>query len=284
MLVVIAMGTATALTTAYLLSKDNSAAIGDNANDTAASAWAARSGADLALAVLQTEEDWVDAEPEKLLEGFAIGDGTVSVALTDMEGLVPDGTETDLAMTVVADVNGIKTVLQRIVSMPPEVVFDDAVDPELGEFGLYATDELIITTGSSVAVWPASPMAKSGGANNIGVGFTNAANLYIHGSAKLMASRLFVRPDSNNPLKSAISGSEFIGGGILQLPVPVIESRLPGVFSGLVAWPTSTYYDDIYRNGYFEGDQLLSVVSPGESITLVGGRHKDLLVENAGPS
>ena len=233
MLVVVAMGTATVLTTAYLVSKDNSAAIGANAQDTAASSWVARSGADLALAVLQTEEDWMDAEPEKLLEGFSIAGGQVTVALTDLSGNPPNGTETDLAMTVVADVNGVKTVIQRLVSIQPDVVFDDAVDAELGEFGVFAADLLELSKTAKIAAWPRSPGYLSGDGVKIGVGFVDASDMNVDADSSASRAELYVRPDATAPLQAMTSDSTFVDGAVLQMIVPTIPALMHDDFVGL---------------------------------------------------
>ncbi len=233
MLVVVALGTATVLTTAYLMSKDNSAAIGANAQDTAASSWVARSGAELALAVLQTQEDWVDADPEKLFEGFSIAGGTVSVALTNLQGEVPDGTETELAMTVVADVNGIKTVLQRIVSIQPDAVFDDAVDAELGEFGIFAATEIDLSDTARIGAWPMSPAYLSGEGVKIGAGFVDASSMGVNAGSAASRAELYVRPDAAAPLQAMTSDSTFVDGAVLQMVVPAIPPLKPADFGAL---------------------------------------------------
>lgn len=227
MLVVVAMGTATVMTTAYLLSKDNSAAIGVNAQNTAASAWTARSGADLALAILQTQESWVDAEPENLLEGFAIAGGTVSIVLTDLQGNPPDGTETDLAMTIVADVNGVKTVLQRIVTIQPDADLGLAADAELGEFGVFASSGLTVEKNAKIGVWPLSPQYRSGGGVKVGAGFVEASKMLIAGDSVASSSELYVRPDAATPLQAMTKDSTFVGGAVLDLIVPYIPPLMP---------------------------------------------------------
>jgi len=233
MLVVVALGTATVLTTAYLVSKDNSAAIGANAQDTAASSWVARSGADLALAVLQTQEDWVDADPEKLFEGFSIAGGQVSVVLTDLSGNPPDGTETEIAMTVVADVNGIKTVLQRIVTIKPDAVFDDAVDAELNEFGVYAGETFYSEPNSVFAPWPLSPAFKSGGAFKIGAGFTSSAEMTLDSEVSMSNVSMYARPDAQQTLKDMVEDPRFSGGAVLGVKIPTITPTLPTSLVGL---------------------------------------------------
>jgi hypothetical protein len=280
LLVVVAMGTAAVMTTAYLLSKDNSAAIGANAQDAAESAWVARSGADLALAILQTEEDWVDAEPEKLLEGFAIAGGSVSVVLTDLQGDPPDGTETELAMTIVADANGVKTVVQRMVTVAPDIEFDAAVDPELGEFGVYAIGELKLDSNARLGPWPASPEAKSGAANNLGAGFSNASDLTVDPTTELASTKLYVRPDAHSTLKGLTGDDVFVGGEALQTVVPVIPARLPAALENIISF-TVDEANEYATHGYFYGDNLV-IDSAANSMTLYGGTHFELLADNPG--
>ncbi len=58
LLVLISMGIATVLTTAYLASRDNSAAIGRNIADSYAARWAAFTGIELTAAIMETETAW----------------------------------------------------------------------------------------------------------------------------------------------------------------------------------------------------------------------------------
>jgi len=286
MLVVVAMGTAAVLTTAYMLSRDNSPAIGLNAQNTSASEWAARSGADMALAVLQTQANWVDSAPEKLLEGFTIAGGTVSVALTDLEGDPPSGEERELAMTVVADVGGVKTVVQRLVTMAPDLEFHEAVDPELGEFGVYAGKALAVESASTVGPWPESPRALAGATNNIGAGFTESSGLVMDGTATIAATRLYVQPDANSTLQDLTSNPAFVGGETLQAKVPAIPPRVPDVFRSLIPWPSDDYYGggggEDEGGHYYEMGDTLVIVNPGDSMTLVGGSHSNVYLDNPG--
>jgi len=267
MLVVVAMGTATVLTTAYLVSKDNSEAIGANAQNTAASEWAARSGADLALAVLQTNTDWMDADPESLLEGFTIAGGAVSVALTDLQGNPPDGTETELAMTVVADVNGVKTVLQRIVAIQPDVPIDAAVDPELGEFGIFAGSTIYSEANTEIAPWPLSPAFKSGGAVKIGAGFTSSSAMTLDSDTHLRNVELYVRPDAQQTLKDMVSDGSFDGGAVLGFKIPSIPANMPTKLSGSLP---------------VQDASGLKISDNSGSNTLVGGVYAGLTVSNPG--
>ena len=79
LLVMISLMTATILTTAYLASRDNSTAIGENVANSTAARWAADTGVELAIAALQTEKDWRTAckdDNGRLLRDFLI-DGPI---------------------------------------------------------------------------------------------------------------------------------------------------------------------------------------------------------------
>ncbi len=267
LLVVVAMGAAAVLTTAFVLSRDNSAAIGANAHNTAASEWTARSGADLGLAILQTDADWIGAEPAKLLEGFPIAGGVVSVALTDLEGRAPDGEERELAMTVVADSNGVKTVFQRIVSMNPHAEIAEAADPEYGEFGVFATGEIAVEHGSKIAPWPSSPAFKAGAPVKMSAGFTNSAALQLDADASVTSTALYVRPDSSVSLQTMVDDGHFSGGGVLQMVLPAIPPRLPAAMASGLPVQMNT---------------PLVIGSSAQSQTLAGGAYQNLEASNAG--
>ncbi len=269
MLVVIAMGTATVLTTAFLLSKDNSAAIGENAHDTAASEWTAKSGAAFALAVLQTNANWVDEDPAKLLEGFSIAGGTVSVALCDLNGQAPIGEETELAMTVVADVNGVRTVLQRIISVQPDMTMEESVDPEYGEFGIFAEEGLSISTGSSIAGWPMSPAFKSGAPVKLSASFGSSSGLILDADSELINTELYVHSDASPTLESMVNDSHFTGGAKLPMQLPAIEPRLPEIFGDELPVITSSAIDlnDVPSSTTLEGGRYGVLRVSGKDVT-----------------
>ena len=58
LLVMICMATATILASAYLASRENSPAIAENVQNTAAARWSSLSGLEMTVAMLETEFDW----------------------------------------------------------------------------------------------------------------------------------------------------------------------------------------------------------------------------------
>jgi len=90
LLVLISLATATILTMAYLSSRDNSAQIGANVADSTSARWAALSGVELGIAVLETESDWRTAHDNGvLLDDHPVGGGVVDLLVEDIETQAP---------------------------------------------------------------------------------------------------------------------------------------------------------------------------------------------------
>ena len=91
LLVLISLMMATILTTAYLASRDNSAAIGSNVASAAAARWTANSGLDFGVAILETNATWRTSHVGgRLLSNYAMAGGTFDLDLQDIAtGLPP---------------------------------------------------------------------------------------------------------------------------------------------------------------------------------------------------
>ena len=95
LLVLISLAMATIVATSYLSSRDNSAVIGANVHDAAVARWAADSGLELTIAVLETQSDWRTAHTNGvLLNGYPIAGATLRVELLDLETLQPPNEDT----------------------------------------------------------------------------------------------------------------------------------------------------------------------------------------------
>ncbi|TVQ29961.1 MAG: hypothetical protein EA376_14355 [Phycisphaeraceae bacterium] len=235
LLVLIALGAAGAVTTFYLASRDNSGAIGENAERNARSEWAARSAAEFATASLQTTVDWrsLIADDCLLASNMEVSGGKATVVVTNLLGKVPGPADVDLLVTVVSRVDGVVSTAQRVVRVTPDVELEDAIDPLLNEFGLYALNNLTVNAGASVGVWSASPAAIAGRFNKIGVGFTEGSGMNIGSPTAVSSSRLYVRNDASVGLKDFTDNAAFIGGEELPVHVPVAAARLPSGFDSL---------------------------------------------------
>jgi len=85
LLVLISLAMATILAVSYLASRDNSVAIGQNVTASATARWAAVSGIELGVAVLQTPTDWRTAHTEgKLLDDYDLEGAQLDLDVIDM--------------------------------------------------------------------------------------------------------------------------------------------------------------------------------------------------------
>ena len=109
MLVLFCVTIATILATAYLVSRDNSLAISRNSSAASRARWAALSGLETAVAILQTDTDWrANHTNGMLLDGYPLAGATVTVTALDIETDLAPGPDSEylrvLAMAEV-DVN-----------------------------------------------------------------------------------------------------------------------------------------------------------------------------------
>lgn len=228
LMVTVALGVAGAATTFYLASRDNSSAIGENATLAASAQWASQSGAELAVAVMQTSADWkAGLTGGKLIDRAALNGATVSVLVTDINGKPPTASTRDVIVTAIATARGMTVSTQRLVSLQPEADVADAVDPELGEFGVYATTSMQVEDNGTLGVWDRSPDAAFGSPGKVGIGSVNSSDLSVGAAARVKASKLYVRGDASAGLKSMVSGSRFTGGAALVVPIPAVPAKTP---------------------------------------------------------
>lgn len=234
LLALCAVATATIVTASYVASRENTPSIAGNALDATSAKWAAESAGDLAVAALETGLDLADlSDPSTLLSSIQIAGGTASVAITDTEGNDPAPDASQVVVTISATVGGVTSTSQRIIQLQPPVPFGECIDPELGEFGIFAASELTMESGSIFAPWPSSPGVVVGGTINMGVGFSSDSSLSIHPSSILAVTKLFTDVDAVSSLKGQVASAQFSGGAALPVQVPAIRAGLPTSAQGL---------------------------------------------------
>ncbi len=266
MLAMVALGTATILTTAYVTSRSNSPAMGLHAQESAAAVWAAESATQVALAALQTEVDWIDGAPERLFDALPIAGGVASVLVTDAEGNAPDADDRVVVVTVVAVVHGVRSVTQQVAHLSDlDMAVEDAADARLGEFGLFGTGSVTIADGAEVGVWPLSPALMGGAMNALGVGFDSATSLVVEAGAVLTKTMLVVEEGSSGALQDMVAAGAYMGGGVMPAPAPAGPARLPAALSAL-------------RGSLSLGDRTYD--GPFAIVPLLPGNYKTLTVKN----
>lgn len=268
MLVMIALGVAGAVTAFYLSSRDNSAALASNARDTTRAGWSARSGAAVAAAILETTLDWRGAAGAEgaLVRDMPIGGANVSIVVTDLNGDPPTAETIDVVVSATAEVNGVRSTMQRVENVSPaNVAPESAVQPFLGEFTLYATDQLELHD-SFVGVWPASPASRAGVPAKVGLGFTGACSLVVSDEVRTNSGAVFARADAQATLKNWTRIAGWAEGGEMPIVPVAVNETVPGEMSALpTAFPSAP-----------------TVSGPTTVVTLAQGRYGHVRVTNSG--
>ncbi len=260
-LVLVAFGTGATLGSAYLTSRSGSAAIAANVARSATADWTTRSAANIGVAVLQTS-----VAPSALptagavFTGMTIGPATVNAYITNLQGQPPTAADTDLLLTTVATAGTVKTVGQRTVSFKPSMSVANAIDPEMGEYALYANVSLRIDANATVGLWSGSPAARAARAAKIGLGFASRSGLVIDPAARLVSVMLFPSAGAAASLQTDIA-TRFCGGKILGLSPKSIGFVVPAAVSSA---PVVT---------------LLDRTITGGQATLPAGRHSGVYPE-----
>lgn len=227
LLVVIALGTATALTSVYLSSRRNSGMIGRNAAGAAGAQWAARSTVDLAVAIMQTNAEWrLHAADGVLFDNTRLSGATVAALVHDAEGNEPDDDDSTLIVTGVARSGGVVAAAQRVVNTIPEVTLAEALNPELDEHAIYVVDTLEVGAGSVVAVRPDSPLARLRPPVKIGVRNGSAGAFTFDPTSSVMQGMAMLPPDAGGALLSRAGDPPFVGEAVLPVDIPLLAPSI----------------------------------------------------------
>jgi len=276
LLVIVALGTATVLAMSHLASRRNSPAIGQNAVAAADAEGSAQAGADVAEAILQTDRDWRSASADTVLfSDIALGDATLEVRLTNLQGDPPDENDNDLIVTSIATVGGMRGVSERIVRVNPDVSIEEAVDPELLEFAAFASERVRIDNGATLAPWPLSPASTTGGVTKLGAGFNNLSDLIVDDGATLSNVALYPDSGASSGLIDEISDSQYTGGGEIPLSIPTVRASLPGDLSSL---PNVGGGEDGEDGDSDESSEDWDV--PNTPVSAPSGNYQDVTIKN----
>jgi len=264
LLVLITLVVAVVLTGAALTSQDVSAAIGNNAAEEASAKWAAESAANFAIAVLQTQMDWIDEDPAMLLDGMEIAGAQISATLTDMNGEPPDEEDTELILTIFASVGSRTKVVQRHVTVQPNIPPDEALDTELREFGIFA-QQLNIDDTAVIAPWAGAQDPRAKMLVKLGSTGTSTGDVAIYGSAQLNKTGLYVSNAASAGLKAYVNDAKFCAGDVLPFTIPMAPKRVGNVFTGLPLRALTTRYYN---------------ASGGSTTISSSGQYADVIIDN----
>ncbi|MGE4152515.1 MAG: hypothetical protein AB7G17_09740 [Phycisphaerales bacterium] len=264
LLVMISVAAATVLAVSYASSRQGAAAVGQNAASTSAAEAAARAGAQIAQALLETDKGWQsDANPDVLYTEFGLNNAKVFIYATTVQGGSPGANEQDVLITSRANVNGFDAVVQRMVRYQASRSPGAAIDPCMDEFAIFAVDELTVEDTCTVALWPLAPARRAGKAVKVGLGFIYSTKLNIGGAATIPGMAIYAPPGASSFLQSAIASSRFAPGDVLPITPKALAATMPS--------------------------SINSLLLPGTGLTIDGwatsrsqGRYGDYLVKNRG--
>ena len=211
MLVLVSLATATILASAYLASRDNSAAIGRNISDATEARAAAMSAIEFAAAVLQTDADWIGATSDgTLVTGTVIGNAVVDIDVVDADtGGVTDSSTSTVDITTTATVGGISQVSRALMSVEPQDA-GTRVDLDFSEFAIMTTEVAALADTSTLAVWddalngdaattkPINVTSVASGSQTFSIG-TNAAAAFTTIYVPPGSAASYVDDDSGSP-------------------------------------------------------------------------------------
>ncbi|MDX2114082.1 MAG: hypothetical protein SFZ24_00495 [Planctomycetota bacterium] len=233
LLVLVAVGIGVVLAGVMLVSRTPSAQIGANAAQQAAANWAAFAAERYAEAVMETSADWVAAcaGDGSLVSAEPLAGGTVTITLTAPDGSPLDEADRQLLMTVTATVGQMTVTRRRAVTRTIDTSPQDAIDPYLGEFAIYATEKLDVENSTLIGPSPVSPESATALPGKIGVGFTPFSDFKIDSNATLQNVALYLNDSASQQLKDEHKSPRFATGAALPFDVPVIAETEPPQFA-----------------------------------------------------
>ena len=283
LLVIVSLMMATIMATAYLASRDNSAAIGQNIASAAAARWSATTGLQLGIAIFQTETDWRTAHDNgKLLDDYQIAAALIDLDIVDIAtGKAPDGESEYIRLTSTAMVEGVEQVATAVAYVPLD--YDSSVSVDLSEFAIFTAQDLELSGDAILTRWPMAPLADLGLRIAVGTQAVDPSSIDLIGSAAVIDTTVYHDPDASNALITNSSDSSVdqiaLAGAI---PMPVAPD--PGVTEPEDPSPNPTVDsvgETITYNTNGRWDQVIdenSQVTLHGDITLVTDDDRRLLV------
>ena len=221
LLVLISLATATILTVAYLASRDNSAAIGDNVVSSAAARWAAVSGLELGVAIFQTETDWRNTHVNgKLVDDYSLNGVTIDLDVTDLEtGNPPTDDSRFIRLLATAHANHVEQTASAVAEVPlPE---GDPIPIDLREFAVFAGEKIVLDNHAIITRWATAPLTPLGKRVNLGTQALAASSIEVKADAALIDATVYSGPGASNSLILNASGPVVDHASLLDvIPMP----------------------------------------------------------------
>jgi hypothetical protein len=225
LMVLISLAMAVVLSTAYLVSRDNSLPLARNAVAASAGRWAALSAHETAIAILETEENWRDLGQGVLLDDFPLlginldADGVelppivrASVEAVDIETSAPPVPTTrwvrvTASATVDVDGDGSEDGRQgtQFIAYVPSILDAFAV-VDLSDFVVFARKQIYLGADSRIARWPRAPLSLLGRRVHLGTNATASSSVAIMGQSACIDCTVHEPPLSSPTLVNNQNG------------------------------------------------------------------------------
>ncbi len=220
MLVLISLMMGTVLAVSFLSSNDNSAAIGDNIEAAEEARWTALTGIKIAQAILETEIDWRTLHTGgTLLSNYAIGNGTITIDLVDIETGLPPTAGSRLIQTIITStVGGIEQIAVATTTVGTDTT---VVDLDLSEFAVFTSQGILMNNNAVITRWTAAPASGMGKRIAIGTQSTAAMTVDLNLASAAIDTTLYHGPSASASLVTNAGGPVIEQIGLLdQIPLP----------------------------------------------------------------
>ncbi len=213
LLVLISVAIASILASAYLVSRDNSLAISRNSVAATQARWAAMSGLETAVAILQPETDWRRNHVNGMLvDGYQVAGAALTITALDIEtNQAPTADSEYLRILATAKVDidndGSFDGRQSTVFLAyVPVVTKPRVAVGLNEFAIFARDGFQMRNNATVARWPTAPLGRLGRRINIATHAQGSGDILITDNAACVDCTVYHSGTASGTLVDDASG------------------------------------------------------------------------------
>ena len=285
MLVVCGTAAAVIVVAAYVVGRQDAPRVGDNMISGAEARFAAETGIDLAVAVMEDPGlNWRTAHVGGvLIDEYDFGPGSISVSLIDLEGNVPTAETEYAVMIATGDCGGLRQSAAASVYQP---VPSTEVDVDLSEFAIFASQSIGVTNNGVVTRWKRAPKSTLGEPIRLATTSTAAGAVNVSSGGKVIDGQLFARGDAAAGVLANTVGA----AGALDrvnvtnnqsLPFPAAPTPLTlGILNSLTPNPvvTSSWVVGTsrrYQNVTVDTGGLLAFASDGLTNVITGDLELD---------
>ncbi len=225
MLVLFCIAAASIMAAAYVVSRENAPQLTSNVVSGSTARTAAATGLSMANAILECEvADWrASTVNGVLLSDVPVGDGTVTVTVSDVNGGLPTRDTLYVKIRAVGKHNDMVQVAEAVAYVARD---QPKADPTFSEFAIFGTDHIDITD-SIVTRWEQSPKAAVGLPIWLGTNAAAGSNIVLTGATQLVDPQIVARSDvgsailrDNRPTTERIRIESVAGATPLPVPLP----------------------------------------------------------------